>query len=72
MKVRVLYPTGLAGTKYADSKGGQVITMDDDRAAEFIRVGTVEAEDTKPPVERATAAPGEKRATRRPRRPAKT
>jgi hypothetical protein len=67
MKVRVLYPLALAYLPKPPA-AGDVITLEDDVAARAIEVGYVEPVG-KPAVERATAAPGEKR---KPGRPKKT
>ena len=65
MKVRVLYPSAFQ-TMEDPPAGGDVITVSDDDAKAFIAAGY--AEEVAPKVERATKAPGEKRAVARPKK----
>lgn len=59
MKVRVLYASAVAPYLEKEVEAGAVVTMDDVLAKGLLQEGWVET------VERATKAPGEKRATTR-------
>jgi hypothetical protein len=65
MKIRVLYPQGVAGLTKDEAEAGDIISVDKQTADELISQGYAEPEDAKPAVEQATAAPGEERPTRR-------
>jgi hypothetical protein len=68
MKVRVLYPLAFGPYLKAEPEGGRVVDIDDNVALALIGEGFAERVDTKPVIEQATAAPGEKRPTRQPTR----
>lgn len=65
MKVRVLWPAGCPGEAFKGGEvpeAGSVVEVADGYARALVREGAVEAvKAPKPKVERATAAPGEKR-----------
>lgn len=60
MKVRVLYPTAVNVHIKEDVDAGGTVTLDDDLAHALMRDGAVEPMNAAR-VERATAAPGERR-----------
>ncbi len=67
MKCRVLYPTvteshGIKGV------GGEIVDVEDELARQLIIEGSLEAAENPGRVERATAAPGEKRPVGRPKK----
>ena len=68
MKIRVLYPT-VTEAHGIKAKGGETADVDDALAEALFATGAAEPADAKaPPVERATAAPGEKRPVGRPKK----
>lgn len=71
MKVKVLYPAAFTDLPDPDRHGNIVMDVPDKHARALIEQGYAEPHGREAkasaPVEQATAAPGEKRTTRRPR-----
>lgn len=65
MKVRVLYPLSCNPFLKKPASGGDIVDIEAPIAEALIAEGAAERPDAKPPVEQATAAPGEKRARRK-------
>lgn len=60
MKYRILYPT-VCTSQGVEGLAGDIVTVAPELAKALCADGALEPENVKPPVERATAAPGEKR-----------
>jgi hypothetical protein len=67
MKVRVLYPQAFQGITEDEPVAGEVVSVEDSIAEALFAQGYAERENAKPPVEKATAAPGEARPARKKR-----
>lgn len=67
MKCRVLYPT-VTESHGIKGAGGDIVDVEDELARALITEGSLEAVEDSGRVERATAAPGEKRPVGRPKK----